>query len=429
MFGIVGRARICAASFGVVALSILFDISGARAEMPLASKCNAVGNFSIDDRIAGCTAIIEAATGTKQGVVMARFRRAMFYHQKGEVDLAIAGYSQIIERDPGNVNARLYRASIYVQRRDSEAALADYDKAIELDPRNTYAYLGRARLYLKDDVDRAIADYDRALLIHPDNVHARIGRSFAYETKGEPDRALADCGRAIEIGPDHWMGQVCRGDIYLARGQVDLALADFDRAVELSSKDPRPYIGRARVFQVRGDLGKALSNLDLAIEINPGTPAIHRLRGALHFQSGHLPEALADLRRSSELDRKDAYTHLWLDLVQRKSGSGRELSDAAKLIDASRWPAPIVRFFLGEISFEALLKSAQDISAQKTREQLCEANFYAGELGLEQEADQAVRLLRAAADECPKRFVEWAAAQAELHKLETKPGSDSRPMK
>ncbi|WP_235885069.1 tetratricopeptide repeat protein [Bradyrhizobium frederickii] len=423
------RAQVCAAaSFGVVALIVLLDISGARAEMPLAAKCNAVGNLSVDDRIAGCTAIIQAATGMQQGVVMARFRRAMFYRQKGEVDLAIADYDQIIERDPGNVNARLYRASIHVQRRDNEAALADYDKVIELDPRNTYGYLGRARLYLKDDVDRAIADYDRALLIHPDNVHARIGRSFAYETKGESNRALADCARAIEIGPDHWIGQVCRGDIYLARGQIDLALADFDRAVERSSKDPRPYIGRARVFQVRGDLGKALSNLDLAIEINPNNPAIHRLRGVVHFQSGHLTEALADLRRSNELDRKDAYTQLWFDLAQRKSGSGSELSEAAKLIDPSRWPAPIVRFFLGEISFEALLKSAQDNSTQKTREQVCEANFYAGELALEQEADQAVRLLRAAADECPKRFVEWAAAKAELHKLETKPGSDSRPM-
>ncbi|TQF37779.1 hypothetical protein UNPF46_18905 [Bradyrhizobium sp. UNPF46] len=425
MFGTVGRAQACAAaSFGVVALIVL--ISGARAEMPLPSKCNAVGNLSVDDRIAGCTAIIQSATGMQQGVVMARFRRAMFYRQKGEVDLALADYDQIIERDPGNVNARLNRASIYVQRRDNEAALADYDKVIGLDPRNTYAYLGRARLYANDDVDRAIADYDRALLIHPDNVHAYIGRSFAYETKGEPDRALADCARAIEIGPDHWIGQFCRADIYLARGQIDLALADFDRAVQLTPKDPRPYVGRARAFQVRGDLEKALSNLDMAIEINSNNPGFHRLRGAIHFQSGHLTEALADLRRSNELDRKDAYTQLWFDLAQRKSGSGSELGEGVKLLDPSRWPAPILSFFLGEISFEALLASAQDNSVQKTRERLCEANFYAGEL--EQGADQAVRLLRAAADECPKRFLEWAAAKAELHKLETKPGSDSRPM-
>ncbi|UWU66728.1 lipopolysaccharide assembly protein LapB [Bradyrhizobium sp. NC92] len=423
MFGMVGRTLICAAAgFGVLALTALLEISGARAEMPLTSKCNAAGNFSIDDRIAGCTAIIQAAgTGMQQGVVMARFRRAMFYRQKGEIDLAIADYNEIIERDPGNLNARLARASIYVQRRDHEAALADYDKVIELDRNNTYAYLGRARLNLKDDVDRAIIDYDRALRIHPDNVHALIGRSFAYETRGESDRALADCARAIVIGPDHWIGQFCRADIYLARGQTDLSLSDFDRAVQLNPKDPRPYVGRARVFQVQGDLGKALSDLDLAIEINPNNPSFHRLRGAVHFQSGHLTEALADLRRSNELDRKDAYTQLWFDLAQRKSGSGSELGEAAKLIDPSRWPAPIVRFFLGEITFEALLKFAQDDSTRKTREQVCEANFYAGELALQRGADQAVRLMRAAADECPKRFVEWAAANAELHKLETKP--------
>ncbi|WP_407194155.1 hypothetical protein [Bradyrhizobium sp. STM 3566] len=58
----VGRTLICAAAgFGVLALTALFEISCARAEMPLTSKCNAVGNFSVDDRIAGCTAIIQAA--------------------------------------------------------------------------------------------------------------------------------------------------------------------------------------------------------------------------------------------------------------------------------------------------------------------------------------------------------------------------------
>ncbi|MGT2501375.1 tetratricopeptide repeat protein [Bradyrhizobium guangxiense] len=235
----------------------------------------------------------------------------------------------------------------------------------------------------KDDVDRAIADYDRALLIHPDNVHAHIGRSFAYEIKGESDRAFADCARAIEIGPDHWIGRSCRADIYLALGKTELALVDFDHAVQLGPKDPRPYLGRARVFQARGDLAKALSNLDQAIEMNPNGSVLHRFRGTLHFQSGHLTEAFADLNRSNELDRKDAYTQLWLHLARRRSGDGSDLNEAAKLIDPSRWPAPIVRFFLGEMTFEDLLKAAQDNSVRRTKEQICEANFYAGELAME----------------------------------------------
>ncbi|MGT2501376.1 tetratricopeptide repeat protein [Bradyrhizobium guangxiense] len=128
-----GRATLRGAR-GVAALVLttLLGLSSTRAEMPLTAKCNAAGNFSVDDRIAGCTAIIQAAgAGMPQGVIMARFRRAMFYRQKGEIDLAIEDYNQIIERDPVNLNARLYRASTLTQRRDNEAALADYDKVIE----------------------------------------------------------------------------------------------------------------------------------------------------------------------------------------------------------------------------------------------------------------------------------------------------------
>jgi len=89
------------AATGVAALALttLLGPSSTRAEMPLSAKCNAPGNFSVDDRIAGCTAIIQAATGLPQGVIMARFRRAMFYRQKDEIDLAIADYTQIIEHD------------------------------------------------------------------------------------------------------------------------------------------------------------------------------------------------------------------------------------------------------------------------------------------------------------------------------------------
>jgi hypothetical protein len=64
------------------------SIPSARAQSPLATKCNAVGNFSLDDRIAGCTALIETTTGIQQSVIFAHFRRAGFYLDKGEVDRA-----------------------------------------------------------------------------------------------------------------------------------------------------------------------------------------------------------------------------------------------------------------------------------------------------------------------------------------------------
>ena len=67
--------------WGAAALIVLMGVlpgsfSAAGAQLSLGAKCNAVGNFSLDDRIAGCTAVIESTTGMLQSVIFAHFRRA-----------------------------------------------------------------------------------------------------------------------------------------------------------------------------------------------------------------------------------------------------------------------------------------------------------------------------------------------------------------
>ena len=421
-------AEVTKRGWGAAALIVLMGVlpvsfSAAGAQLSLGAKCNAVGNFSLDDRIAGCTAVIESTTGMLQSVIFAHFRRARLYLQKGEVDRAIADYSKIIGHDPTNPSARLGRASAYRQMRDVDAAIADYSKAAELDPKEVYAYLGRADAYVANgDIDAAIADYGRALLIHPDNVRAYLGRGFAYSVKDEPDRAIADCNRAIEISRERGLGQFCRGQVYIAKDNVELALAEFNQAIQLNPKNPGFYSGRAGALRLRGEFEQALSAIDQAIELAPKNPQFHRLRGIAHFQAGLLSEALHDLGRSNELDQTDLYTQIWLDLARQRSGQPSQLDEATKQIDMSKWPAPIIRLFLGGTTFEAMLKAADDATPIKMKGQVCEAHFYAGELALGQGGtDEAMRLLHLAADGCPRHYVEWFAARAELHRLNTKP--------
>ena len=57
-------------------------------------------------------------------------------------------------------------------------------------------------------------------------------------------------------------------------------------------------------------------------------------------------------------------------------------------------------------------------NASKKKGQLCEANFYSGELSLTKGIkDEATRLFHLAASDCPHGFPEWDAAVAELKGL------------
>ena len=135
-----------------------------------------------------------------------------------------------------------------------------------------------------------------------------------------------------------------------------------------------------------------------------------------------LPKALADLNQASALDPKYAHTALWREIVDRRSNLPSRLSEAITQIDMTKWPAPIIRLYLGQIAPEAVLNAAHDSNANKKKEQLCEANFYLGELALQRGTkDEAVRLFGLAAAECRKNVNLWADAQAELRALGAQP--------
>jgi len=70
-----------------------------------------------------------------------------------------------------------------------------------------------------------------------------------------------------------------------------------------------------------------------------------------------LEQARADFEKAATLAPKDAYAALLLEVTGRRSHAPSRLSDAAKQLDMSAWPAPIVRLFLGQ-SAPAATKTA-----------------------------------------------------------------------
>jgi lipoprotein NlpI len=67
-------------------------------------------------------------------------------------------------------------------------------------------------------------------------------------------------------------------------------------------------------------------------------------------------------------------------------------------------------------------RRADDPDATTKKGRVCEANFYSGELALQRGAkDEATQLFQLAVTGCPKFFIEYNAAKAELKALGAKP--------
>jgi lipoprotein NlpI len=168
----------------------------------------------------------------------------------------------------------------------------------------------------------------------------------------------------------------------------------------------------------KGDYARAIADYSEAVRLNPRYSAGFVGRGLANVYAGALPKALADLSQAAELDPKDAYTALWIDIVNKRSNLASRLPQAIARLDMTRWPAPVIRMYLGEMTPEALLAAAEDSSVKAKPVRVCDASFYSGELVLIQGAkEKAIPLFRHAASDCAKDFIEWSAALAELRAM------------
>jgi lipoprotein NlpI len=91
-------------------------------------------------------------------------------------------------------------------------------------------------------------------------------------------------------------------------------------------------------------------------------------------------------------------------------------------VTSTAWPAPVIRLFLGELSPVQTIVAAYDKDPQTKHGKVCEANFYSGELALQRsDKRDALRFFRLAVNACPKDFIEWEGADAELKALGAAP--------
>jgi lipoprotein NlpI len=236
----------------------------------------------------------------------------------------------------------------------------------------------------KGDFERAIADYNEAIRLDPKNAVAFDNRAVAYRENGDPDRAIADCNEAIRLDPKSAGSFYSRGLAYRDKGDPERAIADFSEAIRINPKATLAYFARGRSYLFAGSAEKAQADFDQASALAP----------------------------------KSAYVALWVDIVSQRNNRPSRLAQTSSRIDMTVWPAPVVRLFMDQMTPAAVLAAADDPDATKKKGQVCDAFFYGGEFSLMKGLkDEATRLFRLAASDCPHRFNAWDAANAELKAL------------
>src|ERR1700722_10619627 len=343
------------------------------------------------------------------------------FDKRGDEQIAACNAQLQSRQTPSNQAISLNnRGNAYLSKGDLDRAIADYNQAISLDPKYSKAYHGRAIAYkARGDVDRAIVDYNQAIGLDPKYAIAYNNRGVAYEGKGDLDRALADYSQAISLDRKYVAAYSNRGNIYVSKGDLDRAIADYSQAISLDPKYVVAYGNRGNMYRDKGDFDRAIADYNQSISLDPKNIKGYFHRGLANLYAGSLPKALADLNQYSGFDPHDPYGALWLEIVNLRSNLPSGLQEMVPQIDMTSWPAPVIRLFLGQSTPEAVLTAADHPGSYVKAAQVCEANFFSGELALSKGSkDDAARLFRLAAQGCPRDLTEWSTANFELKALQ-----------
>ena len=316
--------------------------------------------------------------------------------------------------------AYLDRGEAYAEKKQYDAAIADFTACLRLKPDIFDAYIQRGLSYGEQKkFDEEIADITSAIQLRPDLSSNYLMRGSLNADRQKLDIAATDFSAAIAIDPDSGIAYLLRGEIYRLQNKLDAAQSDFDKVVDLDPRDAAAYFLRAAVLRDQGKLREALDDLETGLKYAPDDFDAHLHTGLIQWELGRFDDAATSFEQVVKLQPANAYGVLWLDISRAHAGKtdGDLLHNAAGL-DAVKWPAPVIKVFLGTGTPDQAIQAAGQASPSVQQNQICEANFYVGEWQLlHQNAAAAKPMLQIAASNCPHDFVELPAAIAELKRL------------
>jgi tetratricopeptide (TPR) repeat protein len=353
-----------------------------------------------DARIAACTAIIQAPV----------------------VDLM--GHLHVGKAGENLSAAYNNRGDAYIKKGDYDRAIPDFSEAIRLNPSFGY-YRERGIAYNeKGEYDKAIQDFSEAIHLNPNDAFAYVYRGEAYHHKRDYDPAIQDFNEAIRLSSENSRAYGSRGQVYRDKDDYDRAIDDYSEAIRLNPKDLGSYLGRGFAYHGKGDYDRAIQDFNEVIRVNPKYPYSYESRGEAYLFQSNLTAATASFKDAITVAPSSTaavFAALMLHVAMKGQGhdDAQELASVAAAANLSKWPGPVLKFDLGQMTADDVMKAATNADAIIQKWQVCEANYFTGEDALfHHQRRTALAHLKAARDDCPKGYSAYIAVLMELKRLE-----------
>ncbi len=215
--------------------------------------------------------------------IMEWLRKAVAYHQAGDLRAADRLYDKVLKADRNNADALNLKGLIANTNGRHQHAVAFFDKAAAArpafaDPRFnkglSLAALGRN--------DEALASYAEAARIKPDYGDARLNLGLLLHMAGRKEEAIAAFRAMTQTCPMDARGFYNLGaclekilpgtDADKRDALAEESAAAFERALALNPGNPDIHYGFSNLHTFRGDYRQAAAHLETALRLRPHWP-------------------------------------------------------------------------------------------------------------------------------------------------------------
>ena len=272
-----------------------------------------------------------------------RLQAAAVAEAAGDYEAALAGFQQILARNPTVVEAYLGVGRIRLATDDPAMAEPAFRRAARLAPRNFDAQYGHGTaLRMLGRLTDAVLAFQRALTIRPSDFDANRDIALSLVDLGRVDTALGFARRAVEIRPDDGEARVNLGTIESRAGNTVAAIEQYVAAIELMGNDPRVLENLVYALAAERRYEEALNTAEQLIRIAPNPNVWERIG--------------------------------WCNFKIRRYQVAREAYESALAIDPEHWPSlnglgvsALNGWLLSEGTDEAERKTAGDAFLQSLR--------------------------------------------------------------
>ncbi len=292
------------------------------------------------------------------------FQEAVDAQQRGDAELAVRDYQELLRLQPDNLAARANLGLALASLGRLDEAIEQYHTGLAQAPSDPGL---RAKLamayYAKGDLPKAADEFSSVLKAKPDSIEIATRLANCYVRLGRTDEAISVLSPLGEAHPDDVNLQLTLGWALVNAGRGKEGLERIDKAAQ-RAHSAEVYKGAAAADLSVEAFEQARRNVGEAIRLNPHLPGVQTLSGMIESRLGDYEGAAAAFQKELEANPDDFQAQLHLGEVlytQRKLDAARAHLERALEIAPS---SPLALYDLARVKHaqgesEAALKDLE----------------------------------------------------------------------